>query len=55
MYDDIYNNIIEYLKENSGVFHTIVNKRKPMAYKLHIHKDIIHISIPDNCTNPTTL
>lgn len=54
MYDDIYNKIIEYLKENSGVFHTIVNKRKPMAYRLYVHENIIHVSIPDNYINPTT-
>lgn len=54
MYEDIYNKIIEYLKENSGVFYTIVNKGNPMAYKLYVYKNTIHISIPNNCIKTTS-
>lgn len=56
MYDDIYNKIIEYLKENSGVFHSIVTINiMPKYFNVEVSNNSIYISTPHNTPNPTTV
>lgn len=56
MYEDIYNKIIEYLKENSGVFHSIVTTNAiPTYFDVQVDNHNIYISTPENTPNPTTV
>ena len=56
MYEDIYNKIIEYLKENSGVFYSIISKGKnPTYYEVEVNNNDIYISTPNNTPKPTTV
>lgn len=56
MYDDIYNKIIEYLKENSGVFHSIITTNAiPTYFNVQVDNHNIYISTPKNTPNPTTV
>lgn len=56
MYEDIYNKIVEYLKENSGVFYSIISKGKnPTYYEVEVNNNDIYISTPNNTPKPTTV
>lgn len=56
MYSSVYNKIVNYLKENPAVFHSIVTTNTiPKYFNVEVYNFDIYISSPKNTPNPTNV